>query len=472
MNPLIVYLIIAGLAVLASIVLSWMVWGRGLVSARHLAERERQRGDVQQGRFEVAIKELAAAQARAEHADILRDAHHALLQNHSTVREQLIKVETAAAARQLALEAQVAQLKEMRTDLGTTFGSLAEQVLGQSRDTFMALANETFTKHREGNQAALQALLGPVQETLRRYETSLGDIEKNRTDAYASLRTQIVHMAESQTKVSDQAAQLARVLRSSSKVRGNWGEHQLRNVLEMAGLSAYADYHAEVSVEGDDGRYRPDVVVRMPGGRSLIIDAKTPLAAYQDAMECHDDIVRQQHLQAYARSMKARVDELGSKKYWEKFDDTPDFVVMFVPGEHFVHAVWEINPDLIEYAMRQKVVIATPTNLIAIARSVALILRQEKLAETAQRVSKLGQELYGRLSTLGDHVGSVGKSLQSAVMNYNKMLGSLENSVLPSARKFTELDVEGAADPLPTLTPIEADVRTPVKLVYDKAAVV
>ncbi len=463
MNPLILSLIIAGLAALVSVILCWVIWGRGLLAAQSLAKHE-------QGRFEVAISELAAAQVQIKHSDALRQEHHALVNTHSAVREQLVRVETGAAAKQNALEAQIAQLNEVRATLDTTFAALAEKALGQSRENFMALANETFTKHREGNQAALQALLNPVQDTLKRYETSLGDIEKNRLDAYASLRTQIVHMAESQTQVRDQATKLAGVLRSSAKVRGNWGEHQLRNVLEMAGLSAYADYKSEVSVEGEDGRYRPDVVIRMPGGRSLIIDAKTPLAAYQDAAECDDDSMRQQHLQAYARSMKARVDELADKRYWDKFDDTPDFVIMFVPGEHFVHAVWEINPDLIEYAMQKKVVIATPTNLIAIARAVALILRQEKLAETALLVSKLGKELYGRLSKLGDHVGNVGKSLQSAVKNYNAMVGSLENSVLPSARKFTELDVEGASEPLPELAPLEAAVREPVKLVYDRAS--
>ncbi len=462
MNPLIINLIIAGFAALVSVALGWVIWGRGLIAARHLAKHE-------QGRFEVAISELAAAQAQLKHSDALRDEHHALVHAHSAVREQLVRVETDAAARQHALEAQIAQLNDVRKALDTTFAALAEKALGQSRDNFMVLANETFTKHREGNQAALQALLNPVQDTLKRYETSLGDIEKNRTDAYASLRTQITHMTESQIQVRDQATKLAGVLRSSAKVRGNWGEHQLRNVLEMAGLSAYADYQTEVSVDSEDGRYRPDVVIRMPGGRSLIIDAKTPLAAYQDAAECNDDETRQLHLHAYARSMKARVDELAGKKYWEKFEDTPDFVVMFVPGEHFVHAVWEIDPKLNEYAMQKKVVIATPTNLIAIARSVALILRQEKLAETAQQVSRLGKELYGRLSTLGDHVGSVGKSLQSAVTHYNKMLGSLENSVLPSARKFTELDLEGASVPLPELVRVDIAVREPVKLVYERS---
>ena len=266
----------------------------------------------------------------------------------------------------------------------------------------------------------------PVKETLTRYEANLKELEQVRAGAYEGLKEQIGMMREGQERVSGEAARLVSVLRNAPKARGRWGEQQLRRVLEMAGLSNHVDFAEEVSVDTDDGRQRPDVIVRLPGGRCLVIDAKCSLNSYQDAAAAENDEDRARHLRAHALAIKAHVETLGRKTYWQQFEDAPDFVVMFIPGENFLAAALEADQDLFDMAFDRKVLLASPTNLIAIARTVAMVWRQEKLAEEARDIAALGKELYERLATMGGHVGRLGNNLETAVGAYNAFVGSLE----------------------------------------------
>jgi DNA recombination protein RmuC len=411
---------------------------------------------------------LARAEERASRVEQLESALSETQDAAADTRANLAALSAEAAAREAAFGQQIAQLEAMRDALKLEFGALAQAALRSNEQTFLRLANETFAKHREGAAAdlgktrtELSALLQPVQETLTRYQQNLGELERQRASEQGALKEQLTALAEAQGQVKAEAARLTQALRSNSQVRGAWGEQQLRNVLEMAGLSAHADFETQVSRDGEDGKLRPDVVVRMPGGRQLVIDAKTPLAAYLDAAGADQEADRAQHLTRHARALKEHVTLLSQKKYWEQFEDAPDYVVMFIPGEHFVAAALDYAPDLWTFAFDRKVLIATPTNLIALARTVAQIWRQERLGETARQIALLGQDLYKRMVTLGERVVDLGKSLDRSVGSYNRFVATLEGSVLPHARKFSELGVEGSDAVIPDASPSEQAVRLP-----------
>jgi DNA recombination protein RmuC len=271
------------------------------------------------------------------------------------------------------------------------------------------------------------------------------------------LTGQIEAMRTGTERVSAEAAKLVNALRNAPKARGRWGEQQLRNVLETCGLSEHCDFATEVSVtDGEGARLRPDVVVRVPGGQSLVIDAKVSLNEYQDAFGAIDEAARENHLTAHASAIRAHVNTLGAKAYWSQFDDAPDYVVMFIPGEHFLTAALEQDPTLWDYAFDKKVLLATPTNLIAIARTVAAVWRQERLAKEARQIGELGKELYERLAKAADDLRKVGSGLATAVNNYNSFVASFETRSLVTARKFRELNIEPGRRDIDVLTPVEA----------------
>ncbi|HEX3676524.1 MAG TPA: DNA recombination protein RmuC, partial [Sphingomicrobium sp.] len=303
----------------------------------------------------------------------------------------------------------------------------------------------------------LKALLQPVHERLERYETTVQKVEAERRDAFGMLSGQIEAMRTGTERVSAEAAKLVNALRNAPKARGRWGEQQLRNVLETCGLSEHCDFATEVSVTDDDGsRLRPDVVVRVPGGQSLVIDAKVSLNEYQDAFGAVDEADREIHLTAHATAIRAHVNTLGAKTYWAQFKDAPDYVVMFIPGEHFLTAALEHDPTLWDYAFDKKVLLATPTNLIAIARTVAAVWRQERLAKEARQIGELGKELYDRLAKAADDLRRVGSGLATAVNNYNSFVASFESRSLVTARKFRELNIEPGRRDIDVLSPVEA----------------
>ena len=429
-------------AALICAVLGWLLGARA--SAAMAAER-----DLHRDNFRHAIKDLAAAVAE-------RDA----------ARLALTGLESGQVARDAAHTAQLVELRANRDALAAQFSEVGAQLLEAAQRQFLERADARFKQSEAVSGEALKALLAPVEGTLKRYEDGLKTVEKDRIDSYAGLREAVEQVKAGQGQVRDETARLINALRSSPKARGRWGEQQLRNVLEMAGLSEHADFQTEVSVAGDEGRQlRPDVIVRLPGGKQLIIDAKCALNAYLDATEATDDVTRALHLKAHGAAIRTHAQQLGAKSYWSQFGDAADYVVMFIPGEHFLSAALEHDHDLWEWAFERKVLLATPTNLIAIARTVSAVWRQEKLAADAQQIAALGKELHERLQTMGAHVVKLGRNLELANNAYNAFVGSLESQVLTQAKRFETLEVADGSKLIEELPMVETSPRPLIKLV-------
>ncbi|MFE9959828.1 DNA recombination protein RmuC [Micromonospora sp. NPDC005299] len=307
---------------------------------------------------------------------------------------------------------------------------------GRLEQSMRALSYEATAQSQE----AVARAVAPLHDTLRRYEQRVAELERDRVDAYAELREQVRSMSAVSGELRTETKQLVAALRAP-QVRGRWGEHQLRRIVEAAGMLEHCDFNEQVTAATDHQGVRPDLVVRLHGGRTVVVDAKAPFDAYLTAMEARDERGRDTHLDAHARHLRAHVDGLAAKTYWAAFDQTPDFVVLFVPADPFLDVALQRDPSLLEHAFARNVVLATPATLVALLRTVAYSWRQEALARNAATVHSLARELYGRLSTLGDHVGKLGGALGGAVTAYNRAVGSLEARVLVSARKLAELGV-------------------------------
>ncbi len=370
----------------------------------------------------------------------------------------------AAAADLGRAQTDLATLKAETTGMEARFAELATRVLGEAQKNFLERADQRFNQAGEKSEEKLKALLDPVRETLKRYEDGLTRVEKEREGSYRELREAVKTLHLGHTQVRDETARLVNALRSSPKARGRWGEQSLKNVLEHAGLSAHVDFRTEVSVDTEDGRLRPDVVVNLPGGRKLIIDAKCSLNAYLDASEEVDDEARRAHLKAHAGAIRNHAQQLGSKSYWERFGDAADYVILYIPGEHFLTAALEQDEALWEWAFERRVLLATPTNLVAIARTVASVWRQEKIAEQAAEIAALGKELHSRLATMGSHVTKLGRNLELAGNAYNAMVGSLESQVFTQAQRFEALEVATGAKRIEALPVVETTPRPLTKL--------
>ena len=370
---------------------------------------------------------------------------------------RLAALEASQLEREKGFEARIRELIEAKEALSIQFAEISNKLLAEAQETFLKRADQRFRQSEENSGQNLKALLQPVHDRLERYETTVQKVEAERRDAFGILSGQIDAMRTGTERVSAEAAKLVNALRNAPKARGRWGEQQLRNVLESCGLSEHCDFATEVSVkDGEGARLRPDVVVRVPGGQSLVIDAKVSLNDYQDAFGAVDESDRATHLTAHAAAIRAHVNTLGAKAYWSQFDDAPDYVVMFIPGEHFLTAALEQDPSLWDYAFDKRVLLATPTNLIAIARTVAAVWRQEKLAKEARQIGELGKELYERLAKAADDLRKVGSGLSTAVNNYNSFVSSFETRSLVTARKFRELNIEPGRRDIDVLTPVEA----------------
>ncbi len=375
----------------------------------------------------------------------------------------------AAAADLGRAQIELASLKAETSGMESRFAELAHRILGESQKSFLERADQRFAQAGETNEAKMKALLAPVQETLTRYQQGLSEVEKERVGSYQALREAVQQLHAGHSQVRDETAKLVNALRASPKARGRWGEQSLRNVLEQAGLSQHADFQTEVSVNTEDGRLRPDVIVRLPGGKKLIIDAKCSLNAFLDASEAHDEGSRTAHLAAHAAAIRRHAEQLGSKNYWAQFGDAADYVILYIPGEHFLTAALEQDDALWEWAFERRVLLATPTNLVAIARTVASVWRQEKLAEEAAEIARLGKELHSRLATMGGHVARMGRNLEQATGAYNAMVGSLESQVMTQAKRFEALEVSSGAKEIEPLPMVESAPRPLTKLVTGPA---
>jgi len=449
------------IAMLAGLAVGWVI--RSRMAAPLEAERRAlvSRLAILEEMRSAALRDLAVATERAEQADRLRAALEATDQARDAAERELAALRADHAARSETFAAQIESLQEARAQLSAQFSETAGKILGEAQRALIERADHRFNQAHEKSEASLKALLQPVETTLKRYEEGLGRVEKERVDSYAGLREAVEMVRAGQGQVREETARLVNALRSSPKARGRWGEQSLQNVLEQAGLSQHIDFRQEVSVDTEDGRLRPDVIVRLPGGRELIIDAKCSLNAYLDASEAVDDAVRTAHLRAHAGSLRLHAQQLGAKEYWIRFGNAADYVVMYIPGEHFLSAALEQDGGLWEWAFERRVLLATPTNLVAIARTVASVWRQEKLAEEAQQVATLGKEMYERLAVAAGHLSALGKSLNGSVTHYNKFVSSFENRVLVTGRRFKELSVETGSREIEDVAAIETLARLP-----------
>ncbi len=452
MQPIVAIFLVC-LALVLGLILGWVSASRGVGPLR--AERDRL-----DERSRLAENAKATAEERARTSDLLRPMlNEVTVERDRALRER--DAEKAAAARAVeGMEARLAELRTAKDQLSAQFSEVGAKLLGEAQKAFLERADQRFAQADEKSGERLKALLNPVETTLKRYEESVGKVEKERTEAYGNLTGLISSMRDGQEAVRGEAARLVNALRAAPKARGRWGEQQLRNVLETCGLSEHTDFAMEVSVATDEGaRLRPDAIVRVPGGRALVIDAKVSLNAYQDGYGASDEAERARHLALHAGAMKAHVTALSAKAYWSQFADAPDYVIMFVPGEHFLAAALENDPQLWDYAFERRVLLSTPTNLVAIARTVSAVWRQEKLAEEAQQIGALGKEMYERLTAAAGHLRKVGAGLSSAVNNYNGFVSSFESRVLVTGRKFRDLNIETGGREIEIVAPVEALTR-------------
>lgn len=456
-----VALLIAVLASLIGLVLGWLVANRRVAGV--IAQKDEIAGklDIAAEQRNAALRDLVVEQERAGQAVMLRERLDAVQGEREVALRELAALKSDQQARAEAFEAQIRTLMEAKDQLSAQFAELAQKVLSEAQGQFLKRADERFHQASEKSEAQLKMLLQPVETTLKRYEEGLGRVEKDRVDSYAALREAVDQVRAGQGQVRDETARLVNALRSSPKARGRWGEQSLRNVLEQAGLSPHADFRSEVSVDTDDGRLRPDVVVSLPGGRELIIDAKCSLNAYLDAADEVDEGLRAAHLKAHAGSIRLHAQQLGAKDYWARFGKAADYVVMYIPGEHFLSAALEQDDALWDWAFERRVLLATPTNLVAIARTVASVWRQEKLAEEAQQIGALGKEIYERLSVAAGHLRKVGTGLNSAVAGYNSFVNSFESRVLVTGRKLRDLNIETGSREIESVEAVDVLAREP-----------
>jgi DNA recombination protein RmuC len=414
--------------------------------ARH-AERDGEAKAVEE-KLSRMVPELATMSERAARADGLATAL-------DKAREEL----AALKAERAGFEEQKRLLEESRANLLKEFENTGAKVLGAAQERFLERANERLGHSEKTSEEKLRALLDPVGERLAKYEKQVAELEEKRTDAFGRLYQQITEMQRGQEEVRREAQRLGNSLTNAPKARGRWGERALQNVLEQAGLAEHTDFILEHSLDTDEGRLRPDAIVNVPGQKKLVIDAKVSLNAYQAAFEAEDDEVKRQQLALHAKSMRGHVQTLGTKSYQSQFDEAPDYVVMFVPGEHFVAAALEADPDLWDFAFHNKVLLATPTNLVAIARTVAQVWRQDTIAREAVEIGKAGAELYDRLAVAAEHMKRVGGGLETAVNNYNKFVGSFERNVLSAGRRLHEKGIEIGKREIEEVPKVEATPR-------------
>lgn len=358
-----------------------------------------------------------------------------------------IKLEMERQAHTEKLETLKQAGEQQREQLKESFSHLSGQALKHNNETFLKLAEENlqrFQTQAKGDlsqrEQAIETLVKPIRKALEKTGKQIREMEQERKQAYGALTQHLESMTQTQQALQSETRNLVQALRRP-EVRGQWGELTLKRLAELAGMVEHCDFFEQEHTSTEDGALRPDMIVRMPGGREIVVDVKTPLDAYLSAVEASDDSERDAHLVRHSKNVRKRVQELASKAYWNQFKHSPDFVVLFIPGDQFLSAALDQDNALLEDAMQQKVILATPTSFVALLRAVAYGWRQESLAENAEHIRQVGEELYGRLGTFVEHLGKMGKSLNSSVQHYNKAVASFDSRVLPGARKFSEMGI-------------------------------
>jgi DNA recombination protein RmuC len=450
---------VVGFVAGAALVLAWHVVRQAKAGAG-IAVAENRLADAQRSAAELGaqLEKISVTSAEAETARAVLATELAVLRQSEADRQ--------------------ARSEEERQRLAGTFAELSAEALAKNNEQFLALADTRLNQAQAAaqgdlsqRQQAIAHLLGPLSETLTRYEQEVQKIEVARQGAYESLSEKVAQLSAGNAQLQKETRNLVTALRSP-QARGRWGEIQLRRVVEMAGMLAHCDFDEQVSTMTDAGRLRPDLVVHMPGQREMVVDAKVPLDAFLQLIEADDDESRQAYQVAHARQLRAHVDQLAKKEYWRQFDRSPEQVVAFIPGDQLLSAAYESDPTLQEYALSNGVLLTTPTMLIALLRSVAFGWRQEVLTDNAREVQKLGAEMYERLRTMTTHLQKLQRSLTASVAAYNDAVGSLESRVLVSARRFPSLGVMGeGAGEIADLFPVQASPRhlQAIELVSDSS---
>lgn len=432
----------------------------GALRLQNLEETYRREIDVWSNEKQGLEQNLASQSARTEQYQTQLEKYRSYAEGLS---QKLAGFEAAQDEREKAFEAERASMKALNEEIHQKFQHLADNALRQSQKQFLEIANEQMRQHKEVSRADLSNMIGPIKESFSQFSQKVESLEQVRSEDRASLKTEIEKLAQAMTDTQNVTGKLANAL-SAPKSGGRWGEETLRNVLEMAGLSEHADFSEQVHASVEDGaNIRPDVVVRMPGGRHLVIDSKVSVDDFLQASEEVDTHRQNLLLQTHARKMKDHVTTLARKAYWAQLPDTVDFVAMFVPGENFYAAALSADRDLFDYAARNKVIIVTPSTLVALAKAVAFGWRQENAARNTKEVTDLARELYSRIAVMGDKVVKMGRNLNGASAAYNELVGTLETKVLPQARKFDALGVSADGKEIPDLEEIEDQMREPRK---------
>ncbi|MGD8377996.1 MAG: DNA recombination protein RmuC [Gammaproteobacteria bacterium] len=393
-------------------------------------------------------------------AGYLRGRRRAVgLERELTRLETLLESERTRTAEQRDL------LEQARKQLTDTFQALAGNALKANNEQFLKLARENLNNFQtqaknelEKREKGVAELVKPISEALRKTEEQIQRIEKERKEAYGSISRYLETMTRTQQQLESETRNLVKALRRP-EVRGQWGELTLRRLAELAGMVDHCDFYEQEHHRTEDGAMRPDMIVRLPNQRELVVDVKTPLDSYLTAVEATDDTAREAALAHHARKVRERVRELATKSYWNQFKNSPEFVILFIPGEQFLSAALDRDPALLEDALEKKVIVATPTSLVALLKAVAYGWRQEALAENAEHIRDLASDLYGRLGTFANHLATLGRSLGQSVDRYNKAVGSLERNVLPGARRFAEMGVH-ARKPIENLEPVDQNPRS------------
>jgi DNA recombination protein RmuC len=418
MNGTIIAFVVFALAVGALV--GWLLGSRQAAAARQVTENLRLQLDAVTGE---------------------RDAARPALQ-------ELAALKAAQQEREKAFEERMTELKEVKGVLSAQFSEIGGKLLSEAQKAFLERADARFEQAGEKNEAKLKSLLQPVEATLKRYEESLGEIEKARNASYGELKQAVAQLTQGNDQVRKETQRLANVMVSSPKARGRWGEEQLRTILESAGLAENVDFTLQSSVSDGERTLRPDCVINLPGGHCIVVDVKCPLVAFEQAYDEEDEERRSALLLQHAAALKTYANDLGRKGYWRHFDQSPDFVIMFVPGEHFLSAAAERAPDLIETAFRNGVIVASTINMLALAKIMAGMWRQEALAAQAKEIAALGKELHARIQTMGSHVVGLGRNLRLATDAYDDFVGSLDAKVLTQAKRFEELKVADGNKPI------------------------
>jgi len=386
---------------------------------------------------------------------VIRGKQKNLVREIEVIERNLKDQEALQAERETAFDLANARLSK-------AFSDLANQSLKSNSENFLRLAEQNLNTHQEKakrelseREKAVEALVKPIRDSLEASQKQISELEKARSEAYGGIKNQLEAMQLSQKSLTQETQNLVKALRRP-EVRGRWGEITLRRLVELAGMVEHCDFVEQVHTVGDGQTIRPDMIVRMPDHRELVVDVKTPLDAYLEAAEAADDVQRQLGLERHAKNVRAHIRLLASKAYWSQFDESPEFVILFIPGDQFLSAALSEEPDLIEYALSHQIILATPTSFVALLKAVAYGWRQLALADNAKEIRILAEDLYGRLATFVTHMNRVGRQLASSVENYNKAVGSLERSVLPGARKFVDLGVHAKkeVEKLETLEPV------------------